>query len=205
MQQLCRSYQQRFFCIAPDLVLESITKLLVTAMDHSAADPESLFNINDLMLRTKQRLLCSVIEVDGRTLRFEPCSHPLWIKCVPRGIEQVLLNLAINARDATPHKGTITLAATRVSITLEDLAHHPDARVGRFACISVSDNGCGISTKDLPHIFEPFFFASKEKTGLGLWCCRETVRECGGWIEVRTRLEHGSTFLIFLPEVDPPN
>lgn len=132
-------------------------------MDHSSADPETLFNVNDLMLRAKQRVLCSVIEVGGRTLRLEPCSHPLWITCVPRGIEQVLLNLAINARDATPHKGMITLAATRVSITQEDLAHHPDARVGQFARISVSDNGCGISAKDLPHIFEPFFFASNQK------------------------------------------
>jgi signal transduction histidine kinase len=108
-----------------------------------------------------------------------------------------------SCHDATPDKGRITLATTRVSITKEELAHQPDARVGPFVCISVSDNGCGISAKDLPHIFGPFF-TTKGNTGLGLWSCRETVRKGDGWIEVRTEVGHGSTFSIFLPEVDPP-
>lgn len=141
--------------------------------------------------------------MDDKTLVMVPCSHPLWVRCAAPGLERAIWNIVFNARDATSAKGRITLATTRVSITHEDLAHHPEARVGTYVCITVSDNGCGVSAENLPHMFEAFF-SSKGHTGLGLWSCRETVRKDGGWIEVRTEVGYGSTFLIFLPEVNPP-
>jgi two-component system cell cycle sensor histidine kinase/response regulator CckA len=115
------------------------------------------------------------------------------------------MNLVVNARNAIPHKGMITIATTAVSITNEYLAEHPDAWIGSFVCVSVSDKGCGISANDLPHIFEPFFSSGKKKgIGLGLYVSREIVRKNGGWVEVKTQPRRGSAFSIFLPEVDPP-
>lgn len=163
-------------------------------------NPGTPFDVNDLLLKMKGPF--SSFFQANETL--EVCSHALWVTCDPSQLQQVLWNLVVNARDAIPHKGGITIASTGVSITNEYLADHPDASVGPFVCLSVSDNGCGISAKDLPHIFEPFFFASKSKVGLGLYFCREVARKRGGWIEVTTRVGHGSTFSIFFPEVDPP-
>ena len=165
-------------------------------------DPGTPFNINDRLLKMKWTL-SSLLEVNG-TLALDLCRHALWVACDPSQLQQVLWNLVVNARAAIPHKGGITIESTGVSITNEYLADHPDASVGPFVCLLVSDNGCGISAKDPPHIFEPFFFSSKSKVGLGLYFCREVARKCGGWIEVKTRLGHGSTFSISLPEVNPP-
>jgi signal transduction histidine kinase len=165
--------------------------------------PIDLFNINDLLHKMKGRL-SSVIE-ENEKLVFELFGHSLWVTCAPSMLEQALFNLVVNARDAIPHKGLITVATTAVSITNEYLADHPDARVGSFVCISVSDKGCGISAKHLPHIFEPFFSSKKKNgTGLGLYISREIVRKNGGWIEVETLPRRGSTFSVFLPEVDQP-
>ncbi|MEO7859507.1 MAG: HAMP domain-containing sensor histidine kinase [Nitrospirales bacterium] len=163
-------------------------------------DPGAPFNANDLLLKMKGPF-SSIIQANET---MELCSRALWVNCEPLQLQQVLWHLLVNARDAIPHKGKITIVTTGISITNEYLANHPDASVGPFFCLSVSDKGCGISAKDLPHIFEPFFFPSKSKTGLGLNFCREIARTYGGWIEVKTRLGHGSTFSIFLPEVAVP-
>ena len=166
-------------------------------------DLESSFNINDLLLKMKGIL--SAVIGENEKLVFELFRHSLWVTCAPSKLEHVLMNLVLNARDAIPHKGMITVTTTAVSITNEYLADHPDAWVGSFVCISVSDKGCGISAKDLPHIFKPFFSSKKKKgAGLGLYICREIVRNNGGWIEVDTLPRRGSTFSVFLPEVDPP-
>lgn len=130
-------------------------------------DLESSLNINDPLLKMKGTL--SAVIGGNKKLVFELFRHSLWITCAPSMFEQVLFNLVGNAHHAIPHKGRITVATTAVSITNEYLADHPDAWVGSFVCISVSDKGCGISAKDLPHIFEPFFSSKKIKgAGLGL-------------------------------------
>jgi signal transduction histidine kinase len=177
-------------------VLQSIDK------DHPI-DIGSPFNINDLLLKMKGTL--SAIIGRDKKLVFGLFGHSLWVTCVSSMFEQVLMNLVANARDASPDNGMITVATMPVSITNEYLADHPDAWVGSFVCTSVSDKGCGIAVKDLPHIFEPFFSSKKKKgNGLGLHISREIVRKNGGWIEVKTLPRGGSTFSIFLPEVDPP-
>ena len=120
-------------------------------------------------------------------------------------LEQVLLNLVVNARDAAPRKAMITMTTTAVSITNEYLVEHPDARIGSFVCMSVADNGCGISAKDLLHIFEPFFSSKKKKgTGLGLHVSQAIVGQHNGWMEVETLPRRGSTFSVFLPAIEFP-
>ena len=168
---------------------------------NAAIERDGTFEINDLLTKVVDRL--SALLGNDVRIAFKLFTEPLWITAIPQMFEQVMMNLLVNARDAISHKGLITIATNSVSITNEYLAGHPDALVGSFVCISVSDNGCGISQKDLPRIFEPFF-SSKEKkgTGLGLCVTKEIVRRNGGWIEVKTRLRRGSTFSVFLPEVD---
>ena len=116
-------------------------------------------------------------------------------------IEQTLMNLAMNARDAMPHGGTFKVTATDVEIDRGYLRGHPDAHAGHFVCITVSDTGCGIETRDLPHVFEPFFTTKEvgKGTGLGLAAVYGIVKQHRGWIEVGSKIREGTTFKIFLP------
>jgi PAS domain S-box-containing protein len=116
-------------------------------------------------------------------------------------MEQVLLNLAVNARDAMPRGGQLTI---RIGITDVNEAHvrnHPEARVGRFVCISKTDTGCGIPPENLSRIFEPFFTTKEigKGTGLGLATVYGIVKQHQGWIEVESTIGKGTTFRIYIP------
>jgi two-component system, cell cycle sensor histidine kinase and response regulator CckA len=110
----------------------------------------------------------------------------------PGMLDQVLLNLAVNARDAMPRGGTLAIATARTDAA---------ARPGAFGCITVRDTGVGIARDVLPRIFEPFF-TTKEAghgTGLGLATAFGIVEQHGGWIEVESEPNHGTTFRTYLP------
>jgi CheY-like chemotaxis protein len=116
-------------------------------------------------------------------------------------IEQVLLNFAVNSRDAMPHGGQLNI---RVRQRLVDAVHTSqivDARPGRFVCLSHTDSGEGIPPEILPRIFEPFFTTKElgKGTGLGLATVFGIVKQHQGWIEVQSELGKGTTFHIFLP------
>ncbi|MGO8837154.1 MAG: PAS domain S-box protein [Limisphaerales bacterium] len=118
-------------------------------------------------------------------------------------MEQVLLNLAVNARDAMPKGGQL---AVRIAIVDVDEAHvqrHPEARVGRFVCVSKSDTGCGIPPENIQRIFEPFFTTKEvgKGTGLGLATVYGIVKQHQGWIEVESTVGKGTTFRVFIPYV----
>jgi len=116
-------------------------------------------------------------------------------------IEQVLLNLAVNSRDAMPQGGQLVIrTAVRTTDALQ-MERNPEARPGRFVLLSVSDTGCGIAPEILPKIFEPFF-TTKETgrgTGLGLATVHGIVKQHQGWIEVESKAGRGTTFNVFLP------
>ena len=117
-------------------------------------------------------------------------------------IEQVLLNLVTNARDALGREGRIEISATVVEVDPSlPLVTHPDAAPGRYVRIDVTDNGPGISDEVLPRIFDPFFTTKPvgEGSGLGLATSYGIARQHRGWIDVRTRVGHGSTFSVYLP------
>ena len=120
-------------------------------------------------------------------------------------IEQVLVNLAVNARDAMPRGGKLAIATEPVEIGAAQVRNHPRRRPGRFARLSVSDTGSGIPPDVLPRIFEPFFTTKKagEGTGLGLAMVFGIVETHHGWVEVESRLGEGTTFSIFLPQALP--
>jgi CheY-like chemotaxis protein len=116
-------------------------------------------------------------------------------------VDQVLLNLAVNARDAMPQGGRLIIETSAVEFDSTRAAQFPPARPGRFACLSVSDNGKGIRPEILPHIFEPFFTtkAVGKGTGLGLATVFGIVQQHEGWINVASELGAGTTFRIYLP------
>ena len=122
-------------------------------------------------------------------------------------MEQVLVNLIINARDAMPKGGSVIVSTERTGIEQRYLEAHPEGRVGEFACITVRDAGTGIAPELLPRIFEPFFTTKEigKGTGLGLATVYGIVKQHQGWIEVFSQPGEGAVFKIFLPAHHPQN
>ena len=121
-------------------------------------------------------------------------------------IEQVLLNLVVNARDAITHGGQVRLATRRVSLDADYVRLHPEARAGEFVRLSVSDTGTGIAPADLPRVFEPFFTtkAFGKGTGLGLSIVYGIIKQHQGWIEVDSQPGAGARFDLLLPATPSP-
>jgi len=118
-------------------------------------------------------------------------------------VEQIVINLAINARDAMPKGGKLAIETTAVDLT-SSTRRHPEARPGRFVCLTVTDNGCGMEPGVVQRIFEPFFTTKEvgKGTGLGLATVYAVVKQHRGWIEVQSEVRAGTTFKIFLPASD---
>jgi signal transduction histidine kinase len=116
-------------------------------------------------------------------------------------IEQVIVNLTINARDAMPRGGKVILKIAGLELDRDGAARHTDAFAGRFVSLTVSDSGCGMDTVAMAHIFEAFFTTKEpgKGTGLGLATVYGIVKQHQGWIEVRSEAGAGSTFEIFFP------
>jgi signal transduction histidine kinase/CheY-like chemotaxis protein len=139
---------------------------------------------------------------DGIELRVEPCAERLVVRADPTAIQQALLNLAVNAREAMPHGGTFTLSTAMAG---------PDAgrrrRPGaRYAVVTATDTGAGIDAETLPRIFEPFFTTKgrAKQAGLGLATVHGVLQQHGGDVEVTSAPGQGSSFRLYLPLTDEP-
>ncbi len=134
------------------------------------------------------------------------CSYAAGLACVkadPGMIEQVLINLVINARDAMARGGELLISTHEVTFEAGARAH-PEARPGRFVALTVRDTGTGIAPEHLPHIFEPFFTTKEvgKGTGLGLATAYGIIKQHGGWIEAASEGGAGSTFAFYLPALE---
>jgi PAS domain S-box-containing protein len=172
----------------------NLTRQLLTFSRRQVTQPVDLDirqTVSNVM-KLLRRVLGEDIAVEAR---FAP-SLPL-IHGDPGMMEQVLMNLAINARDAMPGGGRLTVGL--------DVKRLPEAPTpGPYVCLSVSDTGSGIAATDLPHIFEPFFSTKQvgKGTGLGLATVFGIVQQHHGWIEVDSALGRGSAFHVFLPALE---
>ncbi len=140
----------------------------------------------------------------GLELRLAP--DPQIVEADDGMMEQVLMNFAVNARDAMPRGGMLAIESRSVELEAADIRGRSDARPGRFVCMSARDTGCGIPADLLPRIFEPFFTTKEDGqgTGLGLATVFGIVKQHQGWIEVESRVGAGTGFSVFLPIVTLP-
>ena len=121
----------------------------------------------------------------------------------PTQLEEIVVNLALNARDAMPNGGTLAIRLGSRLVTANEAARHTGVAKGRFATLALSDTGRGIPADALPHLFEPFFTtkAMGRGAGLGLATVEGALAQMGGWIEVQSTVGRGSTFTLVLPSV----
>jgi PAS domain S-box-containing protein len=119
-------------------------------------------------------------------------------------IEQVVLNLSLNARDAMKNGGVLRLDLAETDVGEKHTVQHADARAGRFVCLSVADTGCGMDGQTMDRLFEPFFTTKDvgQGTGLGLATVRGIVQQHQGWVEVESHPGRGSTFRLYFPVAD---
>ncbi len=120
-------------------------------------------------------------------------------------IEQIIMNLVVNARDAMPQGGKIVIKTENADIDDEYCRLHAEARPGEFIRLSVEDTGIGMDEKTIHHIFEPFFTTKTQGTGLGLSIVHRIVKQHNGWINVYSEPGWGSVFKIYLPTLSRMN
>lgn len=156
-------------------------------------------DLNSVVTNITKMLQRIVGEDVGMHISYAP--QPLPVHADSGMLDQVLLNLAVNSRDAMPNGGRLVIE-TSVAVFDEFAAsQRPLARPGRFACMTVSDTGKGIPPEILPHIYEPFFTTKDigKGTGLGLATVFGIVQQHNGWINVYSEVDKGTTFRMYLP------
>jgi two-component system cell cycle sensor histidine kinase/response regulator CckA len=144
---------------------------------------------------------------DDLNLRFRFSPNLPIVNADPTMIDQVIMNLVVNARDAMPNGGDLLLETAPVEIGPAYLQNHPEAVAGSFVCLIFSDTGCGMDAATQSRIFEPFFTTKEagKGTGLGLATVYGIVKQHEGWIEVLSEVGRGSTFKIFIPADKHPD
>jgi PAS domain S-box-containing protein len=158
-----------------------------------------LLNLNDVVAnlgKILRTLIGPQVELKRLTMDNLPA-----INADPGMMEQVVINLAVNARDAMPRGGELVLKTFFVEVDEGYVQRHPEARLGNFVCLTVTDTGHGMDESTLARIFEPFFTTKEvgKGTGLGLATVYGIVKQHQGWVEVESEVGRGTSFKVFLP------
>lgn len=143
-----------------------------------------------------RRLLGERIRIEVHTAH-----EPVWVDADTDMLDQAVMNLSVNARDAMPQGGTLTLSTGVVALDEQTAARLPEARAGEFACLSVADTGIGMPPEVCARVFEPFFTTKEvgRGTGLGLPSVHGMVHQLNGWISVESAVGRGTVFRVYLP------
>jgi two-component system cell cycle sensor histidine kinase/response regulator CckA len=173
----------------------SLTRQLLLFSRRQVMQPRIL-DLNEVVTNLA-KMLRRILGEDIQ-LRLDLHGKPLWTNADAGMLDQVLMNLSVNARDAMPSGGRLTVATGEKFVDAET---SPTATAGRYVWLSAHDDGCGIPPNILPHIFEPFFTTKEpgKGTGLGLATVFGIVKQHKGWIEVHSEVGQGATFQILLP------
>ena len=176
----------------------SLTRQLLMISRKQVMQPQ-LLDLNDVVANVSKMLRSLAGEQIALRRTTAPDLPP--IHADAGMLEQVLLNLTINARDAMPDGGTLSITTFSCAITQAYVQGQPEAREGYFAGLSVSDTGHGMDSRTISRIFEPFFTTKQagQGTGLGLATVHAIIRQHQGWVEVQSEVGQGTTFKIFLP------
>ena len=179
----------------------NLTRQLLAFSGQQVSEPRPL-DLNDLILDL-DRMLRRIISEDIELVVL-PAEGLGTVRADPGQMEQVLVNLVVNARDAMPQGGHLVIETANVTLRDEEVRHYPDARAGEHVMVAVADAGIGIPEDVRESIFEPFFTTKKvgKGTGLGLSPCYGIVAQSGGHIVVDSELGRGTTFRVYLPRLE---
>jgi two-component system, cell cycle sensor histidine kinase and response regulator CckA len=179
----------------------SLTSQLLAYSRKTILQPKVL-NLNDVLGTTEEMLERLIGEEIVLFTDYEPDLQR--VKVDPGQIEQVVVNLAINARDAMPTGGKLTIQTRNVTLTEAQCSAYPGCKPGRYVMICVTDTGCGMSLDTQAHIFEPFFTTKEigKGTGLGLATAYGIVKQSDGYIAFESHPGSGTAFRVYLP-IDP--
>jgi PAS domain S-box-containing protein len=179
----------------------TFTRQLLAFSRKQVLQPRVL-NLSELVTRTKKmfsRLIGEKFEV-----KVHCESEMVSLRADEGGLEQIVMNLVLNARDAMPNGGLVEISSCVVTVTEADAARNPEARPGRFACLRVRDTGHGMTPQIISRIFDPFFTTKDvgKGTGLGLSTIHGIVKQHEGWVDVQSEVGKGSVFEVFIPACD---
>jgi two-component system cell cycle sensor histidine kinase/response regulator CckA len=179
----------------------SLTQGLLAFSRKQVISPKVL-DLNALVAQQTEMLKRLIPE--NIELHFLPGESLGRVKVDPGQVDQIVMNLVINARDATPNGGKILIETSNQELDRTDSGPQSSAQSGSYVMIAISDNGCGMSAETQAHVFEPFFTTKEQGkgTGLGLAIVFGIVKQSGGHIFLHSQPDHGSTFKIYLPRVE---
>jgi PAS domain S-box-containing protein len=186
------------------LAAERSARLTRELLTFSRRQPSREQVVNVEMLVERARPLLHTLLGTHVELVVEARSRDPWVLADMNSVEQALLNLAINARDAMQGRGRLVIAIGEEDLRALDIELRGARRAGRHVTLAVTDTGPGIPPDVRPHLFEPFFTTKEpgQGTGLGLASVYGIVEQCGGFIEVESEPGHGATFRVLLPRTD---
>ena len=166
--------------------------------------PKRLLDANRILEYGQRSLMQLAERTDGVRLRLFPAQQAMLVQASRDHLLRAISNLVANAADAMDGPGEIVVRVLGRKLT-QRLAGIEPVEPGDYVVIEVEDSGCGIPSKHLPHVLEPFFTSKQQTmrggTGLGLSIVHQVVRECGGYVQVQSRLAEGTTFSLYLPRV----